>query len=618
MKSSGRSDRNETQMKPANLSLTQIQRADLRERQQRPLEFGLIKRMFTYTRPYAWKRNLLILLTLTRATQLPLLAWAVGTTISGPISHGQSDLLVVGVLVYAGLAFSTDFVFHFRQRYALELGESVMHDLRNELFVHLQRLPMSFYNTTRLGRIISRMTSDIETIRIGVQDVLFVSLVNLGQMVVSAALMLYYDWALFSVILAMAPILWSLNRYFRKRLSRGTRQVQESFSRVTSAIAESVSGIRVTQGFVRQATNLGIFRGLITDHSRNNLDVARTSAKLTPLLELNSQFFIAVLILLGGYRALYVDGVSGIGDLIQFFFLANLFFSPVQTLGNQFNQAMTAMAGAERVFRLLDREPEWQDDPDSENVPNIQGHIEFRQVTFGYDPKRPVLHDVSFVANPGQTIALVGHTGSGKSSIINLISKFYLSTAGEVLIDGRDIRAIAGLSLHRQMGTVQQQNFLFTGTVMENIRFGRPEATDEEVVAAVESLDCLDLIAVLSRGFATVVGERGSGISLGQRQLVCFARAMLADPRILILDEATSSIDTVTEARLQAALEKLLRSRTSFVVAHRLSTIRNADQVLVLDQGRLMERGTHDELLQVGGIYAGLYEQFSQEKNAPV
>jgi len=601
-------------MNPTNLSLTQVRRDNQAEPQQRPLEFGLIRRMFTYTRPYAWKRNLLVLLTLTRACQLPLLAWAVGSAISGPIAQGKPDLLVASVLAYAALAFFTDFVFHFRQRFALEMGESVMHDLRNELFVHLQKLPMSFYNTTRLGRIISRMTSDIETIRIGVQDVLFVTLVQLGQMVVSAGLMLYYDWVLFSVILAMAPILWFLNRYFRKRLSRSTRQVQESFSRVTSAIAESVSGIRVTQGFVRQATNLGIFRGLITDHSRHNMEVARTSAKLTPMLELNSQFFIAVLILLGGYRALYVEDVTGIGDLIQFFFLANLFFSPVQSLGNQFNQAMTAMAGAERVFRLLDREPEWQDDPSARDVSTIVGRIEFRNVTFGYDPKRPVLHELSFEAETGQTVALVGHTGSGKSSIINLLSKFYLPTRGEVLVDGRDIRAITSHSLHRKMGMVQQQNFLFTGTVMENIRFGRPEATDEEVVAAVKSLDCLDLIAVLYQGFGTVVGERGSGISLGQRQLVCFARAMLADPRILILDEATSSIDTMTEARLQAALEKLLCGRTSFVVAHRLSTIRNADQVLVLDQGRLIERGTHDELLQVGGIYAGLYEQFSQEK----
>ncbi|MEZ5275406.1 MAG: ABC transporter ATP-binding protein [Opitutaceae bacterium] len=600
-------------MSTARLSLTQVRRDDHQEVDQRPLDFGLIRRMFGYTKPYAWKRNALVVLTLTRSFQLPLLAWAVGAAISGPIASRQPDLLTSAVLAYGLLAFSTDFIFHFRQRYALEMGEAVMHDLRNELFAHLQRLPMSFYNTTRLGRIISRMTSDIETIRVAVQDVLFVTLVQIGQMFVSAALMLYYDWVLFTVILCMAPILWLLNRYFRRRLSRSTREVQESFSRVTSAIAESVSGIRVTQGFVRQATNLGIFRGLIVNHSRNNMDVARMSAKLNPLLELNSQFFIAVLLLLGGYRALQPGTGTEIGDLIQFFFLANLFFSPVQSLGNQFNQAMTAMAGAERVFRLLDLKPEWEDDPAAIAIEDIRGEIEFRDVNFGYKTDRPVLHHVSFLAEAGQTIALVGHTGSGKSSIINLISKFYLPTGGEILIDGREIRTITSESLHRLMGTVQQQNFLFTGTLMENIRFGRPEATDDEVIEAVRSLDCLDLIAVLPQGFGTVVGERGSGISAGQRQLVCFARAMLANPRILILDEATSSIDTVTEARLQAALDRLLTGRTSFVVAHRLSTIRNADQVLVLDQGNLVERGTHDELIKKGGIYAGLYAQFNQE-----
>ncbi len=600
-------------MADGKLSLTEVRRDDRHERTQQPLDFGLIKRMLRYTRPYAWKRNVLVGLTLSRSIQLPLLAWSVGAAISGPIAGNRPDLLVGAVLVYAILAFSTDFIFHFRQRFALELGESVMHDLRNGLFEHLQSLPMSFYNKTRLGRIISRMTSDIETIRIAVQDVLFVSLVQMGQMIVAAGLMLYYDWGLFMVILCMAPILWFLNRYFRRRLSRSTRQVQESYSRVTSAIAESISGIRVTQGFVRQATNLGIFRSLIANHSRNNMDVARTSAKLTPLLELNSQFFIAVLLLLGGYRAMQPDTGTSIGDLIQFFFLANLFFAPVQNLGVQFNQAMTAMAGAERVFHLLDLKPEWEDDPEATPLPPIKGRIEFRKVTFGYNPKHPVLHDVSFLAEPGQTVALVGHTGSGKSSIINLISKFYLPTRGDIVIDGREIRTATSLSLHLQMGMVQQQNFLFTGTLMENIRFGRPEASDDEVIEAVRSLDCLDLIALLPRGFATVVGERGSGISGGQRQLVCFARAMLANPRILILDEATSSIDTVTEARLQAALDRLLAGRTSFVVAHRLSTIRNADQVLVLDHGWLKERGTHDELLQVGGIYAGLYEQFTQD-----
>jgi ATP-binding cassette subfamily B protein len=299
------------------------------------------------------------------------------------------------------------------------------------------------------------------------------------------------------------------------------------------------------------------------------------------------------------------------GDLIVFFFLANQFFGPITVLGNQFAQMMTALAGAERLFRMLDTPPEWQDAPDAQALPRIEGRVEFRRVTFGYDPARPVLHDISFTAEPGQTIALVGHTGSGKTSIINLLSKFYLAQAGEILLDGHEIKSITCPSLRRQMGLVLQQSFLFSGTVADNIRLPRPEATDAEVVAVLRKLDCLDLIESLPQGLATKVGEKGRGLSSGQQQLVCFARAMLADPRILILDEATSAIDTITEARLQSALAVLLEGRTSFVVAHRLSTIRNASVVLVLDHGHLIERGTHRQLVERGGVYAKLYAQFA-------
>jgi len=361
---------------------------------------------------------------------------------------------------------------------------------------------------------------------------------------------------------------------------------------------------------VREDVNGGLFRDLLYDHSRYNMSLAKTSAAFLPLLEFNSQFFIALLILIGGYRALNPAIGTPVASIIQFLFLANLFFDPIKAIGNQYTQALTAMVGAERVFRLLDTKPEWKDAPDARVLGTVEGRVEFRDLSFGYEPGRTILRNINFTAEAGQTIALVGHTGSGKSSIINLISKFYLPVSGQLLIDGQDILGIDSDSLHRHLGMVQQQNFLFEGTVLDNIRFSRPEASDKDVIEAATRLDYLDLIEAMPKGFQTPVGEGGTGLSLGQRQLVCFTRALLADPRILILDEATSSIDAITELRIQHSLTTLLRGRTSFVVAHRLSTIRQADLILVMNQGEIVERGTHDELLQKDGVYKALYFQY--------
>jgi ATP-binding cassette subfamily B protein len=302
--------------------------------------------------------------------------------------------------------------------------------------------------------------------------------------------------------------------------------------------------------------------------------------------------------------------------LVTFFFMATQFFGPIQTLGPLYNQALVAMAGAERVFAVFDTKPDWTDPPGAVALPAIKGRVEMQQVSFSYVAGTPVLRDVSFVAQPGQTIALVGHTGGGKSTVINMIAKFYLPTQGRVLIDGYDTATLDTQSLHRRLGIVLQNNFLFTGTVLDNIRMGRSDATDAEVLDAARKLDVLDLLEAMPDGLATNVGERGGLMSLGQRQIVCFCRAMLADPRILILDEATSSVDTMTEARIQKALSVLLRGRTSFVVAHRLSTIRQADLILVLDGGQVVERGTHKQLLATGGVYASLYRKFIRASEA--
>ncbi len=592
-------------------ALTRLERREEQEAEQRPLDLALIARLIRYTRPHAWLRNWLFILVAIRSFQLPALTWVIAWVITGPISDGNVGGVIGGMFAFLVLAASTQIVMHFRQRMALQLGERVVFDLRNDIFAHLQSMPMSFFHRTKLGRIISRMTSDVEDVRVGVQEVLFVSMVQIGQMGVAAAFMLWYDRWLFLMVLLLAPVLWGINHVFHGRLSVVLRQMRDSFSRVTATLAESVNGIRVTQSFVRQDANARLFGGLLNDHAQYNFAYSRNQGLFLPLLDLNSQVFVAGLLIVGGYRALSGGSTTEIGDLVGFFFMANMFFSPITILGNQYNQALTSMAGAERVFKLLDSQPDWSDAPGAIAARRLEGRVEFRDLSFGYDPARLVLRNIDFAIEPGQTAALVGHTGSGKTSIVNLIAKFYLPTSGEILLDGRDLRTLTSESLRRQIAIVPQHNFLFSGTVRDNIRLGRRDATDQEVEDAAERLGCWDLFAGLSEGFETQVGERGGNLSLGQRQLACFARAMLADPRILILDEATSSVDAATEAKVQRALRILLRRRTSFVIAHRLSTIRHADRILVLDGGELVECGAHDELVERDGAYARLYRRFS-------
>lgn len=583
------------------------QRGEAEERAQAPLSFALIRRLLRFTRAYRRKMIGLFITVALRGIQLPVLAWGVGAIINGPVARGDADQLAWAVAAFAAFALFTEFTFRYRIQWALEIGEAVIHDLRLAMFRHWLGLTMGYFNRQPVGRLISRLTGDAENVRVGVQNVLFVSLVSIGQMAGCAVLMAVEDWRLFLLVLGIAPIVWGMNLYFRRRLSQAYRRQSDSFSRITATMAESVSGIRVTQSFGRERINADHFRDLVEDHARYNYTAARLGGTFLPLLELNGQLFMALLVVVGGGHVLAAENPATLGSMVQFFFLAGLFFSPITILGNMFNEALTAMAGAERVFAILDTVPEWTDPPDAISPDRLEGHVALREVGFSYVAGRPVLRDVTFSAHAGQCIAIVGATGSGKSTVAGLIAKFYLPETGAVLIDGRDTRTLSSHWLHRHLGIVPQQNHLFAGSVFENICVVKPGASREDVREALARLDCLETIEAIPGGLDAEVGERGSSLSLGQRQLICFARALIADPRILILDEATSAIDPLTEARTQKAMRLLMAGRTSFVLAHRLSTLRHADQVVVMGDGQVIEQGAPGELIGKGGAFAELW-----------
>ena len=591
------------------------------EARYRPVDLKLVRRMLTWLWPYRRRYALGIGLGVVMVTlemQSPLFmreiinlatGFASGS-LSPPLTETQAVTRLGGLVGLWALLMGAALLL---QRATIlimtDAGERVQFDLRRALFNHLQRLSMSFYDRTKLGRIVSRCTSDINGLRDmnvwGIDTVVK----NAVIMLVAAAMLLKTEPRLFLAVVWLAPMLYTTNRYFRRRLSQAWQTARESYTRVATNLAENITGVRVVTAFARQGWNLGVFNTLQDANTYSNVRAARINGVYQPSLQLIGFAGRAIILLYGGYLAA-TGAVGGVGSVVAAFLYWDLFMGPILTFGNFHNNLMMALAGAERITNLLDTQPDVVDAPDARPLPPVRGHVRFERVTFGYYPERPVLHEIDFEAQPGQTVALVGPTGSGKSTIISLIARFYQPQQGRILVDGHDIRHVTGQSLHRQMGLVLQTNFLFTGTVLDNIRYARPQATDEQVIAAARAIGSYDAIVALKDGFATQVGERGGSLSLGQRQLICFTRAFLADPRIFLLDEATSSVDSVTEQLVQRSLEKLLRGRTTFVVAHRLSTITRADCILVIDQGRIIERGTHAELLRAGGRYAGLYRQF--------
>ncbi len=594
------------------------------EARYRPIDWRLIRRLLTFLAPYRRRYALGISLGMVMVVlemQSPrFIGWLMNYTTnfaSGTLdpmpTERQALARVVGIIGLWAVILGTALLL---QRWTILImtnaGERVQFDLRRRLFEHLQKLSMSFYDRTKLGRIISRCTSDINSMREinvwGIDTVIR----NTLMMLVAAGMLASTEPRLFLAVAWLGPLLFVINRTYRKKAAILQQRVREGFTRVSTNLAENITGVRVVTAFHRQGWNLDVFDELQNVNTANNLRAARANGIYQPLLNLVGFTGRAIILLYGGYLVASgtIERSVGVGSVAMAFLYWDWFMAPIVAFGNFYNQLMAAMAGGERVFSLLDTPADVTDVPGATPLPPIRGHVRFEHVTFGYQPDRPVLHDIDFEAQPGQMVALVGATGSGKSSIVSLIARFYLPQKGRILVDGHDLCSVTGDSLHRQMGLVLQTNYLFTGTVMDNIRYVRPEASEERVIEAARALGTYAAISALAQGFHTPVGERGGNMSLGQRQLICFTRAFLADPRIFMLDEATSSVDTATEQLIQRSLERLLEGRTTFVVAHRLSTIQRADRILVIEAGRIIERGSHWDLLEQNGRYARLYEQF--------
>jgi ATP-binding cassette subfamily B protein len=569
----------------------------------KPYDHKVVTRLVRYLGPYKARMVVATVATLLYTGSAVAVPWLVGAGIDR-VTEGDGGGLNIVVLAFTAVAVAGWAANYVQLVVMAQISQGVLYTLRTQMFRHLHSLSLGFYDKNEVGRIMSRVQNDVLTLQEFLSSgVLSVSeLFSLAGIVVAMFLL---DWQLALLTLAVAPVLIFALMYWQQRARLTFIRVRQAISVVNAGLQENISGVRVIQSLNRQEENRRRFDDINLKHLNANLHAGQMSSVILPMVEVLMAVALAVVIMYGGNQVLHTE--MQVSVLIAFALYIQRFFDPIRNLTMQYTELQRAMASGTRIFEVLDTKPEIADAPGAATLTEAQGEIRFENVSHSYVAGVWVLQDINLHIKPGETVALVGLTGAGKTTVTALIARFYEATAGRITIDGHDVRQVTMESLAKQIGMVLQDPYLFSATVRENIRYGRLEATDAEVERAARTVGAHDFITRLPKGYDTVLAERGGNLSVGQRQLVSFARALLADPRMLILDEATANIDTHTEALIQKALGELLKGRTSVVIAHRLSTIRSADRIVVLEKGRIAEAGTHQELLTKGGLYHKLY-----------
>ncbi len=580
-------------------------------REQAESRSATARRLLGELRPYGRQLILALVLVVLGALSQAGGPWLIGRAIDRSILGGDPTGLARIMLLLLGVYLVGTLASRGQIRQIGSVGQSILASLRERIFERLLRLPLGYFDRRPVGDLMSRVTNDVDTLNQLLSQGLTQLLGSLFSLIGIVVAMLLLDWRLALVCFTIIPAMLLTNVYFARRARRAFRTTRETVGSVTAGLQEEIVGVREAQAFNRTETNIERFRERNAANRTANVEAVTITSAFVPAIDVLSTLSTAVVIGYGGY--LVVTGTLTVGLLTAFLIYVQQFFRPIQLASQVYTQAQAALAGAERIYNVLDEPREPSDLPGTPQLYSVEGRIEFERVTFAYEQGRPVLEDIDFHVEPGQTVALVGPTGAGKTTIANLIPRFYDVSAGTVRVDDHDVREVERRSLRGQIATVLQDPFLFSGTIVENIRYGQMEATREEVEAAARAVSAHSFIVALPEGYDTELGAGGGRLSQGQRQLLSFARAVLANPRILILDEATSNVDTRTEALIQEALGTLLKGRTSIVIAHRLSTIRNADLILVIEAGRIAERGNHVSLLARGGLYADLYRRQFRE-----